>query len=53
MRYVCEKAKIDNGIREVPMKPEVIAAFKRIIKNRPKLNIEPIVDGYLGSRQER
>ncbi len=28
------------------MKPEVVAAFKRIIKNRPKPKIEPIVDGY-------
>lgn len=48
MRYGCENAKTENGIREVPMNPVVIAAFKRIIKNRPKPKIEPIVDGYSG-----
>lgn len=47
-QYVCEKTKTDNGIREVPMKPEVIAAFKRIISSRPKPKIEPIIDGYSG-----
>ncbi|MBQ8298341.1 MAG: site-specific integrase [Clostridia bacterium] len=47
-QYVCEKTKTDNGVREVPMKPEVIAAFKRIINSRPKPKIEPIIDGYSG-----
>lgn len=46
--YVCETTKTENGIREIPMKPEVVAAFKRIIANRPKPKIEPIVDGYSG-----
>ena len=48
MRYVCEKTKTENGIREIPMNSEVMEAFKRIIKNRPKPKIEPIVDGYSG-----
>jgi integrase len=48
MRYVCESTKTENGIRQVPMTPDVIAAFKRIIKMRPKPKIEPIVDGYSG-----
>lgn len=47
-QYVCEKTKTDNGVREVPMKSEVIAAFKRIINSRPKPKIEPIIDGYSG-----
>ncbi len=46
--YVCETTKTENGVREIPMKPEVVDAFKRIIANRPKPMIEPIVDGYSG-----
>ena len=30
------------------MKPEVAEAFKRIIKNRPKPKVEPIINGYTG-----
>ncbi|MBQ9928729.1 MAG: site-specific integrase [Lachnospiraceae bacterium] len=48
MRYICEKTKTENGVREVPMTPDVVDAFKRIIKNRPKPKVEPIVDGYSG-----
>jgi len=48
MRYICEKTKTENGVREVPMTPDVVAAFKRIIKMRPKPKIEPVVDGYSG-----
>ncbi len=48
MKYICEKTKTENGVREVPMTPDVMDAFKRIIKMRPKPKIEPIVDGYLG-----
>lgn len=48
MMYICETTKTDNGVRDVPMTPDVVDAFKRIIKNRPKPKIEPIVDGYSG-----
>ena len=48
MRYICEKTKTENGVREVPMTSDVMDAFKRIIKMRPKPKIEPIVDGYSG-----
>ena len=48
MRYICEKTKTENGVREVPMTPDVMDAFKRIIKMRPKPKSEPIVDGYSG-----
>lgn len=48
MRYICEKTKTENGVREVPMTPYVMDAFMRIIKMRPKPKIEPIVDGYSG-----
>ena len=48
MRYICEKTKTENGVREVPMTPDVVDAFKRIIKMSPKPKIEPVVDGYSG-----
>lgn len=48
MKYICESTKTGNGVRDVPMTPDVVDAFKRIIKNRPKPKIEPIVDGYSG-----
>ena len=48
MRYICEKTKTENRVREVSMTPDVLDAFKRIIKMRFKPKIEPIVDGYSG-----
>ena len=48
MRYICEKTKTENGVREVSMTPDVMDAFKRIIKMRPKPKIEPVIDGYSG-----
>ena len=48
MKYICEKTKTENGVREVPMTSDVVDAFKRIIKMRPKPKIEPVVDGYSG-----
>ena len=48
MRYVCEPPKTESGIRDLPMSKEVAEAFRRIIKNRPKQKIEPMVDGYSG-----
>lgn len=48
MEYICAPPKIECGIRDIPMKPEVAAAFKRIIKNRPKPKMEPIIGGYSG-----
>ena len=48
MKYICGPTKTENGIRDIPMKLEVVAAFKRIIENRPKPKVEPVVDGYVG-----
>ena len=48
MKYICETTKTVNGVREVPMTPDVMEAFRRIIKMRPKLKVEPIIDGYSG-----
>lgn len=48
MKYVIEETKTENGVRFVPMQGEVTACFRRIIENRPKVKIEPMVDGYVG-----
>ena len=48
MKYICETTKTENGVREVPMTPDVMEAFRRIIKMRPKQKVEPIIDGYSG-----
>lgn len=40
--------KTDAGVRTIPMTSEVNECFKRIIKNRPKPKVEPMVDGKAG-----
>lgn len=48
MKYICDTTKTESGVREVPMTPDVMDAFKRIIKMRPTPKIEPIIDRYSG-----
>ena len=48
MEYVIETTKTGSGTRRIPMTDEVRDAFKRIIKNRPKLKVEPSVGGHTG-----
>lgn len=48
MEYVIESTKTSCGTRRLPMSDEVSEAFRRIIKNRQKPKIEPIIDGYSG-----
>jgi integrase len=48
MEYVIEDTKTESGVRMVPMTPEVKECFKRILSNRQKPKIEPMVDGYSG-----
>ena len=48
MEYIIEDTKTKNGERFVPMSPEVMACFRRIIANRKKPAKEPMVDGYTG-----
>ena len=47
-KYYVEKTKTQAGCRFIPMTNEVCQSLKRIIENRPKLKIEPFVDGYTG-----
>lgn len=48
MQYIIEEPKTDAGVRTIPMTSEVNECFKRIIKNRPKPKVEPMVDGKMG-----
>ena len=47
-KYYVEKTKTQAGCRFIPMTNGVFQSLKRIIENRPKLKIEPFVDGYTG-----
>ena len=48
MEYVIEDTKTSCGTREIPMTDEVYECFKRIISNRKKPRVEPIVGGKCG-----
>lgn len=47
-RYYVEKTKTECGRRSIPMTQEVYDALQNILKNRPKLKTELLVDGYSG-----
>ena len=48
MEYVIETPKTEKGERYVPLKDDVAECFRRIIENRKKPKVEPIIDGYVG-----
>ena len=48
MTYVIEDTKTKSGTRYVPMTQEVADCFRRVIANRCKPKVEPMVDGYTG-----
>lgn len=43
-----ESTKTDAGTRVIPMQDDVYECFERIITGRPKLKVEPVIDGYSG-----
>lgn len=47
-KYYVEETKTDSGKRYIPMTDEAYKAFKNIVARRPKLKVEPIIDGYSG-----
>lgn len=47
-RYYVEKTKTECGRRSIPMTQEVYDALQNILKKRPKLKTELLVDGYSG-----
>lgn len=48
MEYIIEAPKTEAGRRVIPISDEVCAAFKRIIANRPKQKVEPMIAGKVG-----
>ena len=48
MSYYIDKPKTDSGKRTIPMTDEVYACFKRILENRKKIRVEPMIDGCTG-----
>ena len=48
MEYVIVDTKTESGERMVPMTPEVKECFQRILTNRKKPKVEPMVEGYSG-----
>lgn len=48
MTYVVEPTKTTSGTRMVPMTKEVADCFRRILANRIKPKVEPMIDGYTG-----
>lgn len=48
MKYIIETTKTTCGTRRIPMTEEVADAFRRIISNRKKPKVEPMIDGHTG-----
>ena len=48
MEYVIEDTKTTCGTREIPMSDEVYECFERIISNRKRPRVEPMIDGKCG-----
>ena len=48
MEYVIEDTKTSSGTRVIPMTDDVYECFKRIIANRKKPKVEPMICGKSG-----
>lgn len=48
MKYEILPPKTEKGERYVPMQKDVADCFRRIIQNRKRPKIEPMIDGYSG-----
>lgn len=48
MEYIIEETKTDAGVRQIPMTDDVHDCFQRIIANRNKPKVEPMIDGKIG-----
>lgn len=48
MEYIIEDTKTASGTRQIPMTDEVYECFKRVIRNRKRPKVEPMIDGYTG-----
>lgn len=48
MEYIIEETKMDAGVMQIPMTDDVYDCFQRIIANRKKPKVEPMIDGKIG-----
>lgn len=48
MNYIIEDTKTTSGTRLVPMMDDVYDCFQHILAVRPRLKVEPMIDGYTG-----
>ena len=48
MEYIIEETKTEAGTRQIPMSDEVCECFRRIVANRKKPKVEPMIDGRSG-----
>ena len=48
MEYIIEETKTDAGVMQIPMTDDVYDCFQRIIANRKKPKVEPMIDGKIG-----
>ena len=47
-RYFVERTKTEAGRRDIPMSEEVYQALQNIIRNRPSVKTEMVLNGYTG-----
>ncbi len=47
-RYFVERTKTESGKRNIPMTDEVYQALQNIVRNRPKVKTEMVLNGYSG-----
>lgn len=48
IKYILEDTKTESGRRVLPLTDEVLACFRRILKNRNAPKVEPMIDGKSG-----
>lgn len=48
MEYIIEETKTEAGVRQIPMTADVYECFQRIVANRIKPKVEPMIDGKVG-----
>lgn len=48
MEYIIEETKTEAGVRQIPMTDDVYECFQRIIANRKKPKVEPMIGGRTG-----
>lgn len=48
MEYIIEETKTEAGVRQIPMTDDVYACFQRIVANRKKPKVEPLIGGRTG-----